>query len=184
MRNIGCRIIPSSLTNNLLIQLIHAATTSINYRLTSALTGTKSPQQLWFGSDHAHAKDIDFVFGDLALAKSPNQKNDVAPRADTVMVLYPNFNGLHSYQVYKLGTGTIVTRNHNTLQHIHWNPSDVAHIERQGLSDPDGVDLPRREPAHDSPAEPTPRSDARSIERVAPDVHDIQASPIQKITAC
>ena len=72
------------------------------------------------------------------------------------MVLHPNFNGLHGYQVYKLGTGTIVTRNHNTLQHIHWNPADIAQIERFATDDPGGVDMPRREQGLDTMIETAP----------------------------
>ena len=87
VRGIGCRLVPSALTNDLLVQLIIAATTSINYRLTSALTGPLSPQQIWFGDPHIHMEDIDYTFGDLALAKCPNQKN-----CHTILSLSHNSN--------------------------------------------------------------------------------------------
>ena len=164
VRNIGCRIIPSSLTNELLVQLILAATTSINARLTSALTGDLSPQQIWFGDPHIHAEDVAHAFGDLVLAKTPNQKNDVAPRADTAMILYPNFSGLHGYQVYKLGTGTIVTRNYNTLQPVHWTPTDIIHMERLGNRDPNGVYLPRQEQGHNQSTQPTDPTNTQAAE--------------------
>ena len=57
VRNIAARIVPRSLPLELLVQLILAATTSINSRLSSALVGSKSPQQIWFGHDHIHAQD-------------------------------------------------------------------------------------------------------------------------------
>ena len=65
------------------------------------------------------------------------------------MVLYPVYNGMHGFAVYKFGTEAIVIRNHNTLRHIPWNESDVRHIERLGDRDPGGVDLPRREQGTD-----------------------------------
>ena len=145
VRNIAARIVPRSLPLELLVQLILAATTSINSRLSSALVGDKSPQQIWFNHDHIHAQDLDLAFGDLALANSPNQRNDVAPRADTVMVLYPIFNGLHGYMVYKLGSRAFVVRNYNTLRQIPWTRGDQTAIERMGDSDAHGVDMPSSE---------------------------------------
>jgi hypothetical protein len=145
VRNIAQRVIPRSLPRELLEQLIIAGATSINARLSSALIGDKSPQQIWSGADHAYAQDHDLAFGDLAIASCPNQKNNVDPRADTVMVLYPTYNGLHGYQVYKLGTGAYVVRNHNTLKEIPWTRGDQAAIETLGDHDPHGVDMPSKE---------------------------------------
>ena len=149
VRSIAARVIPGSLPSTLLVHLIVAAVTAINGRLTSALTGNRSPRQIWTGDTQIHAQDWDYAYGDLALAKTPNQQNDVAPRSDTVMVLYPVYNGLHGYAVYKFGTEAIVIRNHNVLRHIPWNEADIRHIERLGDRDPGGVDLPRREQGTD-----------------------------------
>jgi hypothetical protein len=145
VRNIAQRVIPRSLPKELLEQLIIAAAASINGRLSSSLIGDKSPQQLWNGSDHAHAQDHDLAFGDLALANCPNQKNNVNPRADTVMVLWPTYSQLHGYHCFKLGTNAYVVRNHNTLREIPWTRGDQAAIESLGDHDPHGVDMPSRE---------------------------------------
>jgi hypothetical protein len=145
VRNIAQRVIPRSLPRELLEQLIIASATSVNARLSSALVGDKSPQQIWSGADHVYAQDHDLAFGDLAIASCPNQKNNVDPRADTVMVLYPIYNGLHGYQVYKLGTGAYVVRNHNTLKEVPWTRGDQAAIESLGDRDPHGFDMPSRE---------------------------------------
>ena len=81
----------------------------------------------------------------LKMANTPNQRNDVAPRADTVMVLYPIFNGLHGYMVYKLGSGAFVIRNYNTLRQIPWTRGDQSAIEKLGDQDAHGVDMPSSE---------------------------------------
>ena len=74
-----------------------------------------------------------------------NQRNDVAPRADTVMVLYLTFNGIHGYMVYKLGSGAFVIRNYNTLRQIPWTRGDQSAIEKLGDQDAHGVDMPSTE---------------------------------------
>ena len=164
VRAIAARVIPASLPSNLLVHMIVAAVTVINGLLTSALTGNRSPHQIWTGDAQIHAQDWDFGYGDLALAKTPNQQNDVAPRADTVMVLYPVYNGLHGFAVYKFGTEAVVIRNHNTLRHVPWNDSDIRHIERLGDRDPSGVDLPRREQGTDHGADaPGQQPDAAPV---------------------
>jgi hypothetical protein len=152
VRNIASRILPSHLTEKLATQLVHAATLNVNCRLTTALTGTLSPHQLWTGDEQLHAADIDFGFGDLALAKTPNNHNDSTPRADTVMVLSPVYNGLHGYLVYKLGSGQVVTRNHNTLRHVPWTTANVESINSCGRDDVNGVKLPRKEDGVDTGA--------------------------------
>ena len=160
IRNIAARVVPASLPHDLALQLVIAAVTSLNCRLTTALVGDRSPHQIWFAAEHIHAQDHQYAFGDLAMAKTPNQKNDIAPRADTVMVLYPVFNGLHGYLVYKFGTGMLVVRNHNTLQELAWGRADKARIERLADDDPDGKDMPRKDGRTASSAcrSPTQRS--------------------------
>jgi hypothetical protein len=146
VRNMVSRIVPGALPRDLILHLVVAATINLNCRLTAGLDNEKySPSQLWLGQTEQYAEDLDFTYGDLALAKTPNNRNDVAPRADTVMVLYPVFNGLHGYMVYKLGSKTTVVRNHNTLRHHPWSQADVDNIEQLGRDDPDGVELPRKE---------------------------------------
>ena len=187
VRHIAAKTVPSALPADLITQLVLAAVTSLNCRLTTALTGSLSPHQIWFNTQHIHAEDFDFAFGDLAMAKCPNQKNDIAPRADTVMVLYPIYNGLHGYLVYKFGTQSLVIRNHNTLKHLHWGRADIQHIERLADTDPGGKDLPRRETPSATadqqapkarPSEPTtpstPLADASDpVERPPPRDHGI-----------
>lgn len=153
VRSIASRVMPGHLPSTLVTHLVHASVTSINCRLTSALTGALSPQQLWNDTPQLHAQDIDFAFGDLASAKTPNHKNDVAPRADTVMILSPNYNGLHGYDVFKLGSKQVVIRNHNTLTHIPWTATDIDIVESLGQQDPAGVVLPRQEQGTDTGAE-------------------------------
>jgi hypothetical protein len=147
IRNKAGQVIPASLPSELIIFLVMASVTAINCRLTSALVGDRSPHQLWFGHEHIHARDFEYGFGDLALATTPNQKNDVSSRADTVFVLYPVFNGLHGYLVWKLGTQQAVVRNANTLKPIPWSRNDQKFMERLGNADPGGIDMPRREEA-------------------------------------
>jgi hypothetical protein len=152
VRNIASRILPSHLTGKLATQLVHAATLNVNCRLTTALAGNLSPHQLWTGDEQLHAADIDFAFGDLALAKTPNNHNDSTPRADTVMILSPVYNGLHGYLVYKLGSEQIVTRNHNTLRHVPWTTANVDNVNSRGKDDINGVKLPRKEDGVDTGA--------------------------------
>jgi hypothetical protein len=152
VRNIAARVLPRQLTGALVTQLVHAATLSVNCRLTKALTGTLSPHQLWTGQEQLFAADIDYAYGDLALAKTPNNHNDSTPRADVVMILSPVYNGLHGYLVYKLGTEKIVTRNSNTLKHIPWTAANIESVNRRGRDDPNGITLPSKEDGVDTGA--------------------------------
>ena len=168
-----------SLPHDLALQLALAAVSSLDCRLTAAPAGDRSPHQIWFASEHIHVQDYQYAFGDPAMASTPNQKNDIAPRADTVMVLHPVFNGLHGYPVYKLGTGMLVVRNHNTLQELAWGRADKAHIERLGDDDPDGKDMPRREAPTATAAQQAPPAAQSSSEavRVAASADPVQRTP-------
>ena len=145
VRSISASIVLHTLPGELVVHMVLAGVTKINMRLTSALAGDLSPHQLWTNTTQIHAQDNAYTFGDLALAKTPNQQNNMVPRSDTVMVLYPTLTGLHGYAVYKLGTEKVVVRNHNTLRPVPWKQEDIALIDDRGSDDPDGSHMPNRD---------------------------------------
>ena len=156
-REMAARLVPRALPLDLLVQLILAAIKRINCRLSAAHVGELTPQSLWTGDTHIHAQDLDLCFGDLALATTANQKNDITPRSDTVMVCYPIHDGLHGYVVYKIATGTTLMRTYRTLKEIPWTRNDQAAIEDLAANDQYGVNLPGRE-QHLTPAAPSVRA--------------------------
>lgn len=110
MRSVIQRV-PYKVSTELLQYLINYVVCMINWIPREGGIHGKSARELFYGRK-LNSKELSISFGDIYLVYDKSSTNSVMrPRANTMIALYPTFNGYKSVKFYSIDSGKIVTSN-------------------------------------------------------------------------
>ena len=114
---------------------VHHANRMTNMQVSSNSTSNITPREKFLGRQFDYKKDGGVPFGSYVQATRPNTDNSSASRIDGCIALCPKDSVSGSRYVYKLQTGTIVTRTH--MKVIPMTQLIIDHLD--GIAAEDGI---------------------------------------------